>query len=140
MHITFWDDVFNLTVEHILAIIDVTTETADILAQLVFSKLQEHHLKLKNLVAVGRDGPNVNKSLMSKVKEEASKIGGVIDYGSCVDHTAHNAFKAGLKLISVDVSNLVVCLYGFFKRSVIRREQFVCELIELDEAATNFSH
>ena len=87
MHITFWDDVFNLTVEHILAIIDVTTETADILAQLVFSKLQEHHLKLKNLVAVGRDGPNVNKSLMSKVMEEASKIpGGVIDYGSCIDH------------------------------------------------------
>ena len=139
-HIIFWDDIFNLTVEHILGIIDVTTETADVLATIVFSKLEEQHLSLKKMVAVGRDGPNVNISLMNKVKEEASKVsgGGVIDYGSCVDHVAHNAFKAGLKQSPVDVGNLAVCLHGFFKHSVIRREEFAYDLIEIDEDHATF--
>ena len=140
LHVSFWDEVAELSVERILAIVDVTTETVDVLSTIVFQKLEEQKLSLKKLVAVGRDGPNVNKGLMKRVKEEASKLsgGGVIDYGSCVDHSAHNAFKSGLQEISVDVGNLAVCLYGFFKHSVIRREQFAYELIEIDEDHPTF--
>ena len=94
------------------------------------------------LVAISRDNPNVNKSLMTILKEKVKKMPNarLVDYGSCVLHVNHNAFSKGLKIGAdfVDTAQLAKCVYGFFKYSTIRREDFAAELIDLEMEEKNF--
>ena len=84
----------------------------------------------------------MNKSLLNKVKEKAKETPGakIVDLGACVLHANHNAFSKGLKIGSefVDTAELAKTVNGFFKYSVIRREDFAAELVDLEKEEKNF--
>lgn len=139
LHLTFWHSGRGQVTHTLLSIIDLTSETADIMKTEIIKALDNEGLQLKKLFAIGRDNPNVNKSLMKMMTAEVQKVGGqIIDYGACILHTAHNGFGKGLKELSVDVDMLTKCIHGFFKKSTIRREAFADELLDIDEEPTNF--
>ena len=136
-----WDEDSGQVVERLMKIKEMTSETADILSNVIIQSLEKHGLALKKFIAISRDNPNTNKAVVKLVKAAVSKAGGkVLDYGSCVLHTGHNSCQKGIKELSIDVSNFAICLHGFFKHSTIRREKFSHELIELDldEYHSNF--
>ena len=79
---------------------------------------------------------------MRILKEKVNKMPNakVVDYGSCVLHVGHNAFSKGLKVGAnlVNTALLAKSVYGFFKYSTIRREDFAAELIDLEKEEKNF--
>ena len=99
---------------------------------------------MSKLLAIGRDNPNVNKKLMRllinkyNTKDAADSYTKILDYGACVLHVCHNAFKCGLKAVPIDLSQFAISIHGFFKYSVLRREDFTNELIDLEETQENF--
>ena len=139
LHITYWHSGRDQVTHTLFSVIEMTSETADIMKTAILKALDKEGLQLKKLHAIGRDNPNVNKRLMKLLSEEVTKAGGnIIDFGACVLHTAHNGFGKGLKEASVDVDTLAKSLHGFFKYSTIRREKFADELIDIGEKPTNF--
>ena len=139
IHIIFWDKEHGQVMDHLLKIVEMTTETADVLKATLLNALDEEGLIFRNVLAISRDNPNVNKALMKLLVQEAEQQGSkLVDFGSCVLHTAHNAFKQGLRDLSVDVALLAKCLHGFFKYSTIRREQFALELLDIEETTEAF--
>ena len=67
LRITFWDEVSMQVVDHILEILEITTETAEDLRDSILSVLKETGLKVEKLMAVSRDNPNVNRALLRSV-------------------------------------------------------------------------
>ena len=84
-------------------------------------------LDLNLLLALGIDGPNVNK-FKSKLAEELQKRGAThfLDVGTCSIHIANNAFLEGIKCLkdNVNVDQFVIDLHVFFKLSAARRENY----------------
>ena len=80
------------------------------------------------LLALGIDGPSVNKSFKSKLAEELQKRGVThfLDVGTCSIHIANNAFLEGIKCLkyNVNVDQFSVDLHFFFKLSSVRREDY----------------
>ena len=94
-------------------------------------------LDLNLLQALGIDGPNVNKSLKSKLAEELQKGSAThfLDVDTSSIHIANNAFLEGIKCLkdSVNVDQFAVDLHFFFKLSAARREDYrgVSELTDV---------
>lgn len=62
------------------------------------SAIKDNSLISKNLVQLGSDGPNVTKSIKTKINEWLKTEEGLtdlFDLGSCHDHNLHNALKFG---------------------------------------------
>ena len=139
LRISFWDKFRGRAVDHILDIQEITNETAKDLLEAVLASLDENGLEFRNIVAISRDNPNVNKALVKMMKDEALRLKSkIVDYGSCVLHVADNSFKKGIKKFSLDISRLAKSMFGFFKYSTIRREEFSYHLIDLDLEDTNY--
>jgi hypothetical protein len=57
-------------------------------------------IDIKRLLMIGRDNPNVNKTIEKLLDEELKKVGGeLLKIGPCHIHVVHNAFKSGEKLV-----------------------------------------
>ncbi|CAF4465644.1 unnamed protein product, partial [Rotaria magnacalcarata] len=57
-------------------------------------------IDIKRLLMIGRDNPNVNKTVEKLIDEEMKKVGGeLLKLGSCHIHVVHNAFKSGENII-----------------------------------------
>ena len=137
--LVYWDDSKGQVVESLLDIVELTSETAEIMKTEVLMRLEAEGLKLTNVLACSRDNPNVNKKLVRLLEEEVKNAGGhLIDLGSCVLHAGHNSVEKGINCLSVDIPTLVKACYAFFKKSTIRREQFTKELLDLDMEVTYF--
>ncbi|CAF1182007.1 unnamed protein product [Didymodactylos carnosus] len=53
-------------------------------------------IKLKHLLMLGRDNPNVNISLENLIEEEMKKVEShLLKIGRCNLHVVHSGFKAG---------------------------------------------
>ena len=74
------------------------------------------------------DGSNINKSFQRKLvkKLEKDKGNSFFTLGSCVLHTVNNGFGEGLKQLKekLDVEQLLIDVYFFFKYSSARREDY----------------
>lgn len=69
-------------------------------------------IDIKRLLMIGRDNPNVNKSIEKLIDTEMKKVGGeLLKIGSCHIHIVHNAFKSGIKT-TIKYLNLLE-LYSF---------------------------
>ena len=80
------------------------------------------------LFSIGMDGPNVNKSFERKLVNKLAKDKGnsFLSLGSCALHTVNNDFEEGLKQLkeTLDVEQLLIDVYFFFKYSSTRREDY----------------
>jgi hypothetical protein len=96
--------------------------TGSNLCEQLLKTLEKHDLKLRNMIGLGRDGPNVNKTVTRLINAQRSKdnLASLPDIGPCPIHISHNGFHAGLNGLS-EIENLVMDLYFFFKRSPTRR-------------------
>ena len=78
------------------------------------------------LVSIGVDGSNLNKSFERKfvIKLEKDKGNSFLSLGSCALHSVNNGFGEGLKQLkeTLDVKQLLIDIYFFFKYSLARRE------------------
>ena len=85
-------------------------------------------LDLNLLLALGIDGPNVNKSFRSKLAKELQKRGAAhfLEVVTCSIHIASNTFLEGIKCLkdSVNVDQFAIDLHFFVKLSVMRREDY----------------
>ena len=85
-------------------------------------------LDLNLLLALGIDGPNVNKSFRSKLAKELQKRGAAhfLEVVTCSLHIANNTFLEGIKCLkdSVNVDQFAIDLHFFVKLSATRREDY----------------
>ena len=85
-------------------------------------------LNLNLLLALGIDGPNVNKSFRSKLAKELQKRGAAhfLEVVTCSIHIANNAFLEGIKCLkdSVNVDQFAINLHFFVKLSATRSEDY----------------
>ena len=80
----------------------------------------------KKLIQVAMDGPNVNWSIMTKLRAELATYSSMplkIDNGSCGLHTVHLVFKTGL---NTDPSDKNVCRFRRLLSGLCDAKQF-CE-------------
>ena len=83
---------------------------------------------MEKLATLVRDGPNVNKTIFRSVnqliKQNHVDFQSLVDLGTCVLHTFHNAFSKGLEKFGKEVDLLCFDLHTLFKSSAARREDF----------------
>ena len=99
-----------------------------ILVDHFFKFVRDLGLSFNLLLALGIDGPNVNKSFKSKLAEELQKRGVTrfLDVVICSVHIANNTFLEGFKYLkdSVNVDQFAIDLHFLFKLSAMRREDY----------------
>ena len=94
----------------------------------IMSSLKNDNVPLSQLLALGSDGPNVNKTIKRLLEEEVKtacpEFSGFVDIGTCNIHIIHNSFGKGLTEYGKDCEQLAVDLHSIFKYSAARREDF----------------
>ncbi|KAE8741989.1 hypothetical protein FOCC_FOCC012469 [Frankliniella occidentalis] len=98
--------------------------------------LKNAKLPLCKLIMLGCDGPNVNKSVISKmnaaIKKEYPDSKGMLDIGTCNLHVVHNSFKKALHVFSTDVSEVLLDIYYIFDDFPSGVEDFNKILVKLE--------
>jgi surfactin synthase thioesterase subunit len=70
---------------------------ATVVAGEILDALSTDGINIKNLLMLGRDNPNVNKTVEKIINDAMKKVDGeLLDIGSCDLHVVHNGFKAGM--------------------------------------------
>ena len=94
----------------------------------ILDTLQEegYQLPLAQLISLGSDGPNVNKTIWNLINEhmKASGLHGILPFIPCNLHIIHNAFRQGLNVFEEQAEQLVLDLFLFLKASPFRKEDF----------------
>lgn len=80
---------------HLLNTIFMKDGTADSHLSGILESIKDAQLDLNNLLSLGMDGPNVNKSVLRKMNAELTKTRRkpVLDVGFCQLHAMHNAYR-----------------------------------------------
>ena len=88
-------------------------------------------------LSLSSDGPNVNKAIKTIInsKLKANYQRELVDTGPCQLHVVHNSFRKGVERYDLDVENLCIDIYYFFKSLPPRREDYadVQQKLNLDE-------
>src|SRR5437867_1982933 len=100
-----------------------------ICCQMSYWSVTENSLPLNLLLVLESDGPNVNKKVWKNVNEEVVKSADrskkeLLDISSCTLHVVHNSFGKGLESYGKNISEFVIEIHQWFKRSAARREDF----------------
>ena len=108
----------------------------------MFEQLAADKIPMNKLIALVRDGPNVNKTIIRKLAglicDEHPEFGGFVDLGSCGLHIVHNAFGKGLEKYGKDIDQLCLDLHSLFRHSAARREDFKELQLSLDVEMQTF--
>ncbi len=104
----------------------------------ILAALEKLALPVKQILSLGMDGPNVNKSVLEKINRIKRDKGFdtlVQCPASCLLHICHNSFWKGLEKFGVQAEELALNLYYFFNKSSCRREDLFAieESLGLDE-------
>ena len=67
----------------------------------IINSFRTDDIDIKRLLMIGRDNPNVHKTIEKLIDEELKKVGGELLHklGSCHICVVHNAFKSGEKVV-----------------------------------------
>ena len=97
-------------------------------ASRMFSQMKDDGIPMGKLIALARDGPNVNKTILNElqqmIKDDYPQFVGFAEIGSCVLHVVHYAFGKGLEKNGKEVDQLCLDLHAIFKQSAARREDY----------------
>lgn len=86
--------------------------------------LEEKKLSWANVSAYGADNASVNYGINNSVFQKlSSQENKNIIAAHCNDHILHNCAKNALKVLSVDVENLVLKVFAEFSNSAKKREE-----------------
>lgn len=94
----------------------------------ILDTLQEEgcQLPLAQLISLGSDGPNLNKTIWNLINEhmKASGLHGILLFIPCNLHIVHNPFRQCLNVFGEQAEQLVLDLLLFLKASPCRKEDF----------------
>ena len=122
MHVRYWSRSDDKIVLKYLSSAFLGHVRADDLLNSITETLSNDGLPMVKMLHLGCDGPNVNKSLKSKLDDSLMKLGGkpLIEIGYCNLHVMHSGFRAGLQ--SVDqtwgVEDFLSDVFTLSKRSI----------------------
>ena len=127
--VRYWSPTANEVAVHHLTTYLMGHATGDHISKKILKSVTDNDLALNLLLALGSDGPNINKTVWRKVNEEVMKTtgcgqNGMLDIGTCSLHIAHNSFSKGLESYGGGVSDFVIDIHQWFKLSAARREDF----------------
>ena len=94
--------------------------SAEKLSSEILECIESDNIPLSNIVAVNRDGPNVMKATLTKLKR---KMPHLIDIGSCNLHGVHNAASKAVQEFSISPSEVILAIQKFFHDQALRREE-----------------
>lgn len=99
------------------------------LSKYLFTALDNSNLLLTNMLFLGSDGPNVNKTVHRIVNEEVLKRrgSGLLNLGTCNIHIVHNAFLKGLAELGEECSDAAIAIFHFFDGFPSRWEDYSIE-------------
>ena len=100
--------------------------TAETIKNHLIIAMDNFDLKVKNLVMLGSDGPNVNKKVSKNINEWLKELGHskLIDIGTCNLHMVHNVFLKSLNAFGNEISDFIIDIYYFFKQWPTRKADF----------------
>ncbi|KAL1417423.1 hypothetical protein MTO96_006166 [Rhipicephalus appendiculatus] len=83
-------------------------------------------LPLEKAVQLSMDGPNVNLKCFRGMQDYLQKNNQVqcLNLGTCVLHTVHNAYRAGVVASKWGLENVLSSLNAMFHDAPARREDF----------------
>lgn len=93
----------------------------------------DYELPIQQLIALGSDGPNVNKTIWKNIDDHKKALGfaGLTPFVPCTLHVVHNSFRKGLNAYGEDAEQLSVDLFQWFKSHISQREDYAFTLEEL---------
>jgi len=104
-------------------------------ARAMLTSFENDNIPAVQLIALGRDGPNVNKTISKELEQclkQTTSHKGFVDIGPCPLHIVHNCFEKGLAAYGQVVDQLAVDLHSLFKVSAARREDYKAIQVDLE--------
>lgn len=125
----YWSDIKGeICVQFLKALMFGHAKGKDVAAA-ILDTLQEggFQLPLAQLISLGSDGPNVNKTIWTLINEhvKASDEPGILPFIPCNLHIVHNAFRQGLNVFGEQAEQLVLDMFFFLKASPCRKDDFL---------------
>ena len=115
--------------------------TSDDLVNQFFEFMEKLKLNLLLLLALGMDGPSVNRSFEKKLKArlEENYATQILDIGTCSLHIVNNAFLEGLKELKrvINLDEFAIDLHFFMKYSTAQREDYA-NIVSVTEITAHF--
>ena len=129
----FFDNSIMRAVTRFLALPTANDGTAAKIFEKIDQCLQSHGLSYSNMLCFNSDTCNTMKGQRNGVvKHLRSKQPNLIDFG-CICHLENLAIKAALKVLPVNIDNLMVDINTHFYLSIKRKEEFksFCEFVNV---------
>lgn len=113
--IRYWSNKLGRVLSKHLEIFFLGHATGAELSKYLFTALDNSNLLLTNMLFLGSDGPNVNKTVHRIVNEEVLKRrgSGLLNLGTCNIHIVHNAFLKGLAELGEECSDAAIEIFHF---------------------------
>jgi len=101
---------------------------------------KNYELPLSQLLSIGSDGPNVNKTVWRLINEQMKDSGlhGLVDLIACPLHTVHNAFRKGLMVYGEEAEELSMDIFQWFKTHPCQKEDFAKTVEDLEMEVNTF--
>ncbi|CAF2101817.1 unnamed protein product [Rotaria magnacalcarata] len=107
---------------------------AHVIRDHIINSFRTDGIDIKRLLMIGRDNPNVNKTIEKLIDEEMKKVGGeLLKLGSCHIHVVHNTFKSGTTTSHWYIEDFCIDVWSWFRHSLARKEDFIKISEELNE-------
>lgn len=109
---------------------------AETVTKELLDSLRSFNLPFCMMLSISCDGPNVNKSISSKLEAEVKSAGSkLVSTGFCVLHVIHNSFKYGCNEFGQRAVNFTVDLFQWFHNYPAREEDYahIQEELNLEE-------
>lgn len=129
IRVQYWSSKQDKIVNKHLLTIFIDNGKADCIFKSLLKALDNNGIALRQILSLGMDGPKVNQKVFRLFQEEKKekKLKSLINIGSCPLHVVNNTFCKGLENLSIDVSDLIIKVYYYFKRSELRWSEF-CDI------------
>ncbi|CAF1285320.1 unnamed protein product [Didymodactylos carnosus] len=114
--------------------------TGQIIADSIISSLKTDGLDIKKILMLGRDNPNVNKTVENLINNtikaennqtrqnnfnDKNECMGLLEIGTCPLHIVHNSFKNDMINVHWNIEEFLWFLWYWFSRSSARREDYM---------------
>lgn len=101
----------------LLSFYEANSEKSNDIAESLKTKLEGRNLHLANVTSFSADNANVNFGSKKSVFVELKKTNPDMIGMGCLCHIIHNSFKNALKLLKLDIENIVIRVFNEFSSS-----------------------
>ncbi len=137
LHIRFWSSRADEVKVSFYTAVRLGHAKGETVASAMLKALDSDGITLLNILTLGNDGPNVNKTVFRLINDQVIEVRKkpLVDIGSCSLHIVHNAFGVGIAVYGSDAQEFGMDMHSHFKASPARQEDLkdVQFLFDLEE-------